>query len=66
METNKLFDRSYMNRYFVYEGATLIAAQTSFKGALQYFTKGRKLIKGAPFNHSFDLTNIANKLKFFN
>jgi hypothetical protein len=64
MKTSELFDRSYMNEYFVYEGKTLIAAQKSFKGALSYFKKGRKLLKGTPFNHSFDLTTIAEKLLF--
>jgi hypothetical protein len=64
MKTSQLFDRSYMNNYFVYDGATLVAAQSSFKSALKYFRKGRKLIKGTPFNHTFDLTKIAEKLLF--
>lgn len=50
------------NRFFVYEGDILRAAQSSFTGAMRFFKEGRKLMHGKPYNHSRDLTNIATKL----
>lgn len=52
------------NKYFVYEGSTLRAAQPKFTTAMKYFKKGRTILKGTPDFHKTDLTKIANKLIF--
>lgn len=52
------------NKYFVYEGLTLRAAQPKFVNAMKYFKSGRSIYKGTPHSHKTDLTNIANKLIF--
>ena len=52
------------NKYFVYEGSTLKAAQPKFTTAMKYFTNGRTILKGTPDYHKTDLTKIANKLIF--
>ncbi len=52
------------NKYFVYEGLTIVAAQTNFTTAMRYFKKGRTIFKGTPRLHKTDLTKIANKLIF--
>lgn len=54
------------NKYFVYEGEILRAAQSSFSGAFRYFSKGRTIYKGDPENTKIKcLTVICNKLKFY-
>lgn len=52
------------NKYFVYEGLTLRAAQPKFVNAMKYFKSGMSIYKGTPHSHKTDLTNIANKLIF--
>jgi len=52
------------NKYFVYDGSTLIAAQPKFTTALKYLKSGRTIFKGTPCYHKTDLTKIANKLIF--
>lgn len=51
------------NKFFVYEGDTLRAAQSTFNGAMRYFKEGRSLLHGKPYNHQRDLTSIATKFK---
>jgi hypothetical protein len=52
------------NKYFVYEGSVLKAAQPKFTTAMKYFSNGRTILKGTPDYHKTDLTKIANKLSF--
>lgn len=52
------------NKFFVYEGQVLRAAQSKFSTAMKYFKKGRTILKGTPDYHKTDLTKIANKLIF--
>ena len=53
-----------MNKYFVYEGSILMAAQTTFVGAMRYFKSGRIMLNGNDEIHVTDLTVICNRLKF--
>ena len=54
------------NRFFVYEGKDLVAAQPTFNGAMRYFKKGRKMYTGTPIRHKIDVTNVANKINKWN
>lgn len=53
-----------MNRYFVYEGDILRAAQPKLHVAMKYFKKGRKIFRGTPEYHKTDLTKIVEKFLF--
>lgn len=55
---------SQENKFFVYEGNILRAAQPKFSTAMRYFKTGRTILKGTPDYHKTDLTRIANKLIF--
>ena len=54
------------NKFFVYEGTILRAAQPKFTTAMTFFkkSKGRKIFRITPLGHKTDLTKIANKLIF--
>jgi hypothetical protein len=56
------------NKYFVYDGKTIVAAQTTITGAQQYYKDGRKVYYGAPESHKIDITNdiktLLNWVKF--
>lgn len=52
-----------LNKFFVYDGLVLIAAQPRFDIAMKYFKKGRTITKISDC-HKKDLTKIANKLIF--
>jgi hypothetical protein len=54
-----------MNKFFVYEGKNIIAAQPTFNGAMRYFKNGCKLLNGSPEHHKNDCTKIANKIKVY-
>lgn len=52
------------NKYFVYEGNILMAAQPRLNTAIKYLKQDRKIMYGTPQNHKTDITNIINKIKF--
>lgn len=52
------------NKFFLYEGPILKAANSKLHEVLKYFKKGRTLLKGSPDYHKTDLTKIAEKLIF--
>lgn len=54
------------NKFFVYEGKDLKAAQPTFNGAMRYFKEGRKMFNGTPNKHTTDVTPVANKIKKWN
>ena len=60
METNSV------NKFFVYEGKDLKAAQSTFNGAMKFFKTGRKMYQGTPDKHKSDITKIANKIGIHN
>ena len=60
METNKT------NKFFVYEGKDLKAAQPTFNIAMKFFKAGRKMYQGTPDKHKLDITKIANKINIHN
>lgn len=55
---------TYTNKFFMYEGKTLIAAQPNFNTIKKYYKEGRKLYHGIPQDHKIDLTRVL--IKFLN
>lgn len=58
--------KTYTNKYFVYEGEILRAAQPTFNSAIRFFKDGYKILQGTPDNHKTDVTKIVIKLKSWN
>ena len=54
------------NKFFVYEGNDLKAAQPTFNGAMRYFKEGRIMYNGTPTKHNVNVTKIAIKIKNWN
>ncbi|MEO7048974.1 MAG: hypothetical protein ABI091_26965 [Ferruginibacter sp.] len=51
-----------MNKYFIYEGSILRAAQSKLWNALKYYKSGRVVLYGSPELHELDITRVAKKL----
>jgi hypothetical protein len=45
------------NKYFVYDGKIIVAAQQTITGAQKYYKEGRKVYYGEPQSHKIDVTN---------
>lgn len=56
--------RRIVNRFFVYEGDILRAAQPKLSTAIKYMGEGRKMLWGTPEKHTHDITEICKRLKF--
>jgi hypothetical protein len=50
------------NRFFLYEGEILRAANYKLHEVLKYWESGRKVFYGNPDNHTWDITRAAQKL----
>lgn len=53
------------NRYFVYDGETLVAAQHSLNGARRYYKEGRQVFQGTPDKHNTDVTKVVAKMSMW-
>jgi hypothetical protein len=50
------------NRFFVYEGEILRAAQPKFNTAMRYFKEGRKMMYGTALGKKIDISKVAIKV----
>lgn len=50
------------NRYFLYEGDILRAANYRLYEVLKYWEPGRQIFYGNPQNHTWNITRAAQKL----
>lgn len=57
--------KNYTNKYFVYEGMILRAAQPTFNGAMRYFQKGFIMLQGTPKSHTTNVTKVALKINVY-
>lgn len=51
-----------INKYFLYEGDILRAAQYTISGAMKFYKKGYLVYYGNPEIHTLDITKVIAKL----
>ena len=53
-----------MNKFFLYEGDILRAANSKLNEVLKYWKPGMTVLNGTPDKHLHDITTICAKFKF--